>query len=85
MDILDKKKFENLILSGSITQNNNHFKIIYSNKNKGEIAFFFDLINFDLERWEIINLDGSKTTFILKNILKNQEINKKLFQIPNPN
>ena len=85
LDILDKKKFENLILSGSITQNNNHFKITYSNKNKGEIVFFFDLISFDLERWEIVNLDGSKTTFILKNIFKNQEIDKKLFQIPNPN
>ena len=85
LDILDKKKFENLILSASITQNNNHFKIIYSNKNKGEIVFFFDLISFDLDRWEIINLDGSKTTFILKNIFKNQEIDKKLFQIPNFN
>ena len=85
LDILDKKKFENLILSGSITQNNNHFKIIYSNKNKGEIVFFFDFISFDLERWEIVNLDGSKTTFILKNIFKNQEIDKKLFLIPNLN
>ena len=47
--------------------------------------FFFDLISFDLERWEIVNLDRSKTTFILKNIFKNQEIDKKLFQIPNPN
>ena len=85
LDILDKKKFENLILSGSITQNNNYFEIIYSDKNKGEIVFFFDLISFDLKGWEIINLDGSKTTFILKNIHKNQEIDKKLFQIPNPN
>ena len=85
LDILDKKKFENLILSGSMTQNNNHFEIIYSDKNKGEIVFFFDLISFDLEGWKIVNLDGSKTTFILKNIHKNQEIDKKLFQIPNPN
>ena len=85
LDILDKKKFENLILSGSITQNNNHFEIIYSNKNKGEIVFFFDLMSFDLERWEIVNLDGSKTTFILKNIFKNREINNKLFLVPNTN
>ena len=85
LDILDKKKFENIILSGSIAQNNNNFEIIYSDKNKGEIVFFFDLMSFDLERWEIVNLDGSKTTFILKNTFKNQEIDKKLFQIPNPN
>ena len=83
LDILDKKKFENLILSGSMIQNNNHFEIIYSDKNKGEIVFFFDLINFDLEGWEIINLDGGKTTFMLKNNFKNQQIDKKFFQIPN--
>ena len=83
LDILDKKKFENIILSGSITQNSNNFEIIYSDKNKGEIVFFFDLISFDLEGWKIVNLDGSKTTFILKNIFKNLEIDKKLFQIPN--
>ena len=83
LDILDKKKFENIILSGSITQNNNNFEIIYSDKNKGEIVFFFDLINFDLEGWKIVNLDGSITTFILKNIFKNLEIDKKFFQIPN--
>ncbi len=82
LDILDKKKFENLILSGSITQNNNNFEIRHSDKNKGEIIFFFDLIAFDLKGWEIINLDGSKTTFILKNVFKNQEIDKKLFEIP---
>ena len=41
------------------------------------------MISFDLEGWKIVNLDGSKTTFILKNIFKNLEIDKKLFQIPN--
>ena len=85
LDILDKKKFENLILSGSLTQNNDYLELLYLDKNKGEIVFFFDLNNFDLKKWEMIGLDGSKTTFILKNIFKNHEINKSLFQIPNAN
>ena len=49
---------------------------------KGEILFFFDLNSFDLKGWEIMNLNGNKTTFILNDILKNQEIKKKFFEIP---
>ena len=82
VDILDNKKFEDLILAGSIAQKNNYFEIICLDKNKGEIMFFFDTNNFNLKGWELINLNGNKTTFILYNILKNPEINKKLFQIP---
>ena len=71
-------KFENLILSGSITQNNNHFEIIYSNKNKGEIVFFFDLMSFDLEKWEIVNLLLIVSDFYhRKYILKNEVFLKK--------
>ena len=68
-----------------MTQNNDYLELLYLDKNKGEIVFFFDLNNFDLKKWEMIGLDGSKTTFILKNIFKNHEINKSLFQIPNAN
>ena len=82
LDILNKKKFENLILAGLITQNLNHFEIIYLDEEKGEILFFFDLNSFDLKGWEIMNLNGNKTTFILNDILKNQEIKKKFFEIP---
>ncbi len=85
LDILDKKKFENLIFSGLIAQNKNHYEIKYSDKDKGEILFFFDLASFDLKGWEIANLDDNKTTFILKNIFKNREINNKLFLVPNTN
>ena len=82
LDILDNKKFEDLILAASITQKNDYFEIKSLNKDKGDIMLFFDINNFNLRGWEIINLTGSKTTFILYDIFKNPEINKKLFQIP---
>ncbi len=82
LDILNKKKFENLILAGAITQNNNNFEIKHIDENKGEIIFFFDLSNFDLKGWKITNLNGGQTIFNLNNVFKNQEINNKLFEIP---
>ena len=84
LDILNKKKFENLILAGLMTQNNNDFEIKYLDENKGKIKFFFDLNSFDLKGWEIVSLNGSKTIFKLDNLLKNQELNKRLFELPNP-
>tara|TARA_B100000674_G_C37785596_1_gene889301 strand:- start:340 stop:906 length:567 start_codon:yes stop_codon:yes gene_type:complete len=82
LDILDKKRFENLILSGSLKENNDYLQILYLDENKGEIKFLFDLNNFDLKGWEIIGLNGNKTTFKLNNIFKNQKIDEKLFKIP---
>ena len=82
LDILDNKKFEDLILTGSITKKNNYFEIIFLDKNKGEIILFFDINNFNLKGWEIINLTGGKTNFTLYDIFKNPEISKNLFEIP---
>ena len=65
---LDKKKFESLILLGSIEQKNSKFEIKYLDQNKGEITFYFNLNSFDLEGWKITNLIGDQTSFELNNI-----------------
>ena len=70
---------------GSIEQKNSKFEIKYSDQNKGEITFYFNLNSFDLEGWKITNLIGGQTSFELNNILKNQEIDKELFRVPNTN
>ncbi len=85
LDILDKKKFEKLILSSSIEQKNNKFEIKYLDKDRGEITFYFNLNSFELEGWKITNLIGGQTLFELDNIFKNQEIDKKLFRVPSTN
>ena len=84
-NILDKKKFENLVLNGNLSSEQESFQIKYSEENKGEIVFFFDRISFDLSGWEIADLNGNYTIFKINNLNKNQSFDKKLFNIPTIN
>ena len=81
-DILDKKKFENLILDGDLRLNEEIFEIKHSAENKGEIIFFFDKESFNLSGWQVIDLNGNNTNFKISNLIKNQNLDKKLFNIP---
>ena len=85
MEILNKKKFANIILEGNINSNGEIFEVKYSGKKKGKITFFFNKKNFDLSGWEIIDLNGNHTNFEIKNLNKNQNLDKKLFSIPKIN
>ena len=85
IDILDKKKFENLILDGNLSLNEEIFKIKYSTKNKGEIIFFFNKENFNLSGWEFIDLNGNHTSFKIDNLNKILNLYNKLFSIPEIN
>ena len=85
VNILDKKKFENLVLNGNLNSEEESFQIKYSEENKGEIVFFFDRISFDLSGWEIADLNGNYTIFKIDNLNKNQSFDKKLFNIPTIN
>ena len=85
VDILDKKKFQNLILDGDLNLNEKILEIKYSAENKGEIIFFFEKESFNLSGWEIIDLNGNYTNFKISNLNKNQNLDKKLFNIPTIN
>ena len=85
VNILDKKKFENLILEGNLSSEQKSFQIKYSEENKGEIVFFFDRESFDLSGWEIADLNGNYTNFKINNLNKNQSFDEKLFNIPTIN
>ena len=82
LEILDKKKFANMIFEGNLSSNEEIFKLKFSGEKKGEITFFFNKKNFDLSGWEIIDLNGNHTNFEIKNLNKNQNLDKKLFSIP---
>ena len=82
LEILNKKKFASIILEGNLNSNGEIFKVKFSNEKKGEITFFFNKTNFDLSGWEIIDLNGNHTNFEIKNLNKNQNLDKKLFSIP---
>ena len=85
LDLLDKEKFSKLISNGKILLNDSFFEINYSDGNKGEITFFFDRNTYDLSGWRLIGIDNNITILEIKNFLKNIEINKSFFTIPEEN
>ena len=85
LEILNKKKFENIILEGNLNSNGETFEVKFSDEKKGEITFFFNKKNFNLSGWKIIDLNGNQTNFEIKNLNKNQNLDKKLFTIPKIN
>ena len=82
---MNKEKFANIILEGDLILNEKILEVRHSGKKKGEIIFFFDKENFDLSGWEIIDLNGNHTNFQIRNLNKNQYLDKKLFSIPEVN
>lgn len=85
VEILDKKKFSDLILRGNIDIYGEVLEIKYSAENKGKITFFFNNKSFDLSGWKITDLNDNHTIFEINNIKKNEDIDKKLFFIPEIN
>tara|TARA_B100000941_G_C28458670_1_gene529409 strand:+ start:696 stop:1268 length:573 start_codon:yes stop_codon:yes gene_type:complete len=85
LEILDKKKFKETVLKSVIVNNEDLFEIKYVGKKRGEITFFFGKNNFNIVGWKIIDLNGNKTNFKIENLIKNQEIKKEIFTIPEIN
>ena len=79
---MDKKKFENLILNGDLSNSNYITKVEFFSKSKGQIIFFFNRKNLDLSGWEIKDMNGNYTNFMIDDLIINQELDKKLFKIP---
>tara|TARA_Y100000816_G_scaffold95694_1_gene66444 strand:+ start:301 stop:807 length:507 start_codon:yes stop_codon:yes gene_type:complete len=82
MDILDKKKFKDLVLKGDLRLNNKFIELKYNSEKKGEIIFFFNKEKLDLSGWKITDLNGNHTVFSINNLIKNPNLDKKLFNIP---
>jgi len=74
-----------MILKGEINLENETYEAKYFMEKKGEITFFFDKNNLDLTGWEIIDLNRNITNFKIINLVKNEELGKKIFQIPKIN
>ena len=85
MDILNREKFSKLIMDGESFLNSNYIEIKYRDINKGKISLFFDKSNFNLLGWELIDINNNVTILEIKNYLKNIEINKNFFLIPEEN
>ena len=85
VDILDKKKFENIILKGNLDLKDKFFEITFSEDNKGKITFFFHAGSFQLSGWQITDQNNNLTIFKINNLNHNEDLDKKLFDIPSTN
>ena len=84
-EILNKKKFSEMIAKGNLEKKDNIFLVNCSLKEKGQIAFYFNNKNYNLYGWDLVSLNNSKITFKLLNAAKNSEIKKTFFDIPKLN
>ncbi len=84
-EILNKEKFGKLINNGTIKKEKGTLLVDCLISEKGQIIFYFTIDSFDLKGWDLISLDNSKISFKILNTLKNSEIKKDFFNIPDIN
>ncbi|MAV77203.1 MAG: hypothetical protein CMG02_02510 [Candidatus Marinimicrobia bacterium] len=85
IEILDKRKFSEMITGGVISEKTDAFLVNCFLRNGGEIVFYFNNKNFDLKGWDLKGLNENKITFKILNIIKNSEIRESFFNIPSIN
>ncbi len=81
-EILDKQEFSEIVSDGIIKKENEIILINRFLNDKGQIIFYFNSNNFNLEGWDLISLNDNKIQFKIYNIVKNFEIEKRFFDIP---
>ncbi len=84
-EILNRKKFSDMITQGTLIEKDDIFLVKCYIEEKGEIVFYFNNKNFDLKGWDLISLNYSKINFKISNSIKGFEIKKKFFDIPDLN
>tara|TARA_A100001388_G_C28505479_1_gene373692 strand:- start:346 stop:597 length:252 start_codon:yes stop_codon:yes gene_type:complete len=82
---MNKEKFSELISSGENLSNKNFFEIKYSIKDKGEITLFFDKKNYNLNGWRLVDINNNITLLKIENLIKDSDIRKSFFLIPEEN
>ncbi len=65
--------------------NKNFIEIKYFNKNKGEITLFFNKKNYNLNGWRLVDINNNITLLKIENLIKNSDIKKNFFSIPEEN
>ena len=85
MDILDKKKFSYLIKNGELIVDENTIEVKFNSTSKGKIIFYFDNREFYLSGWKTFDANENSVIFKINNSVRNEEIDKKFFMIPEIN
>ncbi len=84
-EILDRQRFSEMISKGKINKVDDNFLVNCFLKEKGEIIFYFNSTNFNLEGWNLISLNNKKIIFQVLNSVNNLEIKNSFFDIPKIN
>tara|TARA_B100000287_G_scaffold414703_1_gene447558 strand:+ start:41 stop:613 length:573 start_codon:yes stop_codon:yes gene_type:complete len=85
LQILNREKFSEVIMKGEMQVNDDFSEIEYLDENKGQIIFYFNNKDYDLAGWRLIDINNNITVFEMNNQLKNIEIKKSFFSIPEEN
>ena len=85
IQILNREKFSEVIMKGEMQVNDDFSEIEYLDENKGQIIFYFNNKDYDLAGWRLIDINNNITVFEMNNQLKNIEIKKSFFSIPEEN
>ena len=85
LDILNRDKFSKLISNGKSSSNESYFEIMHLDENKGEITIFFDKEKYDLKGWRLVDINNNITILEINDYVKNLEIKKNFFLIPEEN
>ena len=72
-------------LRGNLDLKDKFFEITFSEDNKGKITFFFHEGSFQLSGWQITDQNDNLTIFKINNLNHNEDLDKKLFDIPSTN
>ena len=60
--------------------------IVYTfNQNDNEINIFFDKIDYNLIGWQTLDIYQNLSITYISSIIKNQNLNKKIFILPKKN
>ena len=85
LDILDKKKFSDLINNGELIIKKDFIQIEFDTPSKGKIIFYFNNERFDLFGWQTFDTNENSIDFKIDNPIKNEKMDKKFFMIPEVN
>jgi outer membrane lipoprotein-sorting protein len=73
------------LINESTYQLNDNIKLTYVDKDKKNIIIFFDINNYDLIGWEVVDQLQNTINFSIKIKGINSDINPKIFLIPSSN
>ena len=66
-------------------QYKNFFEVKYSDEKRGEITFFFNKKDYNLNGWRLVDINNNVTILKIENLIKNSIIKKNFFLIPDEN